>query len=81
MDRVVHFEIPAENLERAKTFYSENFGWKRNQFGSEMGNYVLVHTGPTDEQGMPQEVKETSSASSRRRCGNRILFVLAPMIR
>ena len=22
MDRVVHFEIPAENLERAKKFYS-----------------------------------------------------------
>lgn len=55
MDRVVHFEIPAENLERAKKFYSENFGWKMNQFGSEMGNYVLVHTGPTDEQGMPQD--------------------------
>jgi predicted enzyme related to lactoylglutathione lyase len=55
MDRVVHFEIPAENLERAKKFYSENFGWKLNQLGPEMGNYVLVHTGPTDEQGMPQD--------------------------
>lgn len=55
MDRVVHFEIPAENLERAKKFYSENFGWKLNQFGPEMGNYVLVHTGPTDEHGMPQD--------------------------
>ena len=55
MDRVVHFEIPAENLERAKKFYSENFGWKLNQLGPEMGNYVLVHTGPTDAQGMPQD--------------------------
>jgi predicted enzyme related to lactoylglutathione lyase len=55
MDRVVHFEIPAENLERAKKFYSENFGWKLNQLGPEVGNYVLVHTGPTDEQGMPQD--------------------------
>ena len=55
MDRVVHFEIPAENLERAKKFYSENFGWKLNQLGPEVGNYVLVHTGPTDEHGMPQE--------------------------
>jgi hypothetical protein len=41
----------------------------------------VVHFEIPDEQGMPQEVKETSSASSRRRCGNRILFVLAPMIR
>ena len=55
MDRVVHFEIPAENLERAKKFYSENFGWKLNQLGPDMGNYVLVHTGPTDEEGMPQD--------------------------
>ena len=55
MDRVVHFEIPADNLERAKKFYSENFGWKVNQLGPEMGNYVLVQTGPTDAQGMPQD--------------------------
>jgi len=55
MNRVVHFEIPADNLERAKKFYGENFGWKLNQFGPEMGNYVVVHTGPTDDKGMPQD--------------------------
>jgi predicted enzyme related to lactoylglutathione lyase len=72
MNRVVHFEIPAENVERAKRFYSENFGWKLNQLGPEMGNYVLVHTGPTDEKGMPQDkafingglMKRDASASS-----------------
>lgn len=55
MDRVVHFEIPADDLNRAKKFYSDNFGWRLNQLGPEMGNYVLVHTGPTDDQGMPQD--------------------------
>ena len=55
MDRVVHFEIPADDVERAKKFYSENFGWTLHQLGPEVGNYVLVHTGPTDEQGMPQD--------------------------
>jgi hypothetical protein len=55
MDRVVHFEIPTEDLERAKKFYSDNFGWKLNQMGPDMGNYVLVHTGPTDDKGMPQD--------------------------
>src|SRR5258705_5221907 len=55
MNRVVHFEIPADNLERAKKFYGENFGWKLKQFGPEMGNYVVVHTGPTDDKGMPQD--------------------------
>lgn len=55
MNRVVHFEIPAENLDRAKKFYSENFGWTVNQLGPEMGGYVLAHTGPTDDKGMPQD--------------------------
>ena len=72
MNRVVHFEIPADNVERAKRFYSENFDWKLNQLGPEMGNYVLVHTGPTDDKGMPQDrafingglMKRDPSASS-----------------
>jgi hypothetical protein len=55
MNRVVHFEIPADDMERAKKFYGENFGWKLNQLGPEMGNYVLVQTGPTDDKGMPQD--------------------------
>lgn len=55
MDRVVHFEIPADDLERAKKFYRENFGWGLNQLGPEMGSYVLAHTGPTDDKGMPQD--------------------------
>jgi predicted enzyme related to lactoylglutathione lyase len=55
MNRVVHFEIPADNLERAKRFYSDIFGWKLTQLGPEMGNYVLAHTGPTDEKGMTQD--------------------------
>jgi uncharacterized protein len=56
MNRVVHFEIPAEDLERAKRFYADNnFGWKMTQLGPEMGNYVLVQTGPTDDKGMPTD--------------------------
>ena len=72
MDRVVHFEIPADNMERAKKFYGELFGWRINQLGPEFGDYVLVHTGPTDDKGMPQDkafingglMKRDPSASS-----------------
>jgi len=72
MSRVVHFEIPADNLERAKKFYSDNFGWTLKQLGADMGDYVLAHTGPTDEKGMPQDrafingglMKRDPSASS-----------------
>ncbi len=28
MSRVVHFEIPADNPERAAAFYKQAFGWK-----------------------------------------------------
>jgi len=28
MSSIVHFEIPAEDLQRAKEFYSNLFGWK-----------------------------------------------------
>lgn len=54
MNPVVHFEIPMEDAARAKKFYSEIFGWKMNEMGSEFGNYTVVQTGPTDDKGMPQ---------------------------
>jgi len=28
MSSIVHFEIPADDVQRAKTFYSKLFGWK-----------------------------------------------------
>lgn len=31
MNRVVHFEIQADNVERAKNFYEKALGWKLNQ--------------------------------------------------
>jgi uncharacterized protein len=46
MNRVIHFEIQADDLERAKKFYQEAFGWEMQQMGSEYGNYVVIKTGP-----------------------------------
>jgi uncharacterized protein len=28
MPTIVHFEIPADDVDRAKKFYSDLFGWK-----------------------------------------------------
>jgi uncharacterized protein len=50
--RVVHFEIPFEDRERAGAFYAEAFGWQLTSL-PEMG-YVLATTGPS-EQGPPSE--------------------------
>src|SRR3989344_4412369 len=49
---VVHFEMGYEDRERMKKFYESVFGWKMEQTGSEMGNYVVAHTSETDDKGM-----------------------------
>lgn len=53
MNKVVHFEIPAENVKRAQEFYKDVFGWKINEY-PEM-EYTILQTGPTDEKGMAKE--------------------------
>lgn len=51
---VVHFEMAAENRKRMADFYTKVFGWKTEQLGAEMGNYVVVRTSETDEKGHPK---------------------------
>lgn len=51
--RVVHFEIPADDVERAREFYRAAFDWQMQPV-PEMG-YTLVQTTPIDEQGRPTE--------------------------
>ena len=49
MDKVIHFEVPFDDGERATSFYREAFGWQLNampQF-----QYVMVTTTPTDDTG------------------------------
>jgi predicted enzyme related to lactoylglutathione lyase len=51
--RVVHFELPADDMERAKAFYAEAFGWTLNTM-PEL-NYTLVVTTPVDAVGAPTD--------------------------
>ncbi|VVB77836.1 Uncharacterised protein [uncultured archaeon] len=53
MDKVVHFEIPVEDIERAKSFYRTTFGWEI--IGIPEMDYNFVHTCQTDEDGMISE--------------------------
>ena len=55
MNPVVHFEMPAEDTKRMAGFYTRAFGWQTKQLGPEMGNYVLVQTTETEENGFPRE--------------------------
>ncbi len=53
MDKVVHFELPADDVERAQNFYREAFGWGMNSMPG-MG-YTMVSTTPTGDDGRPAE--------------------------
>ena len=48
MDGVVHFEIPADDAERAKAFYSTVFDWEMQDFPDMQ--YTIMMTTPIDDQ-------------------------------
>ena len=48
--RVVHFEIPFDDRDRARRFYEDVFGWQMQQM-PEMGGYTLVMSGPSGDGG------------------------------
>jgi predicted enzyme related to lactoylglutathione lyase len=59
MPKVVHFEIPADNPERAIAFYRKAFNWEFQKFEGPM-SYWMIMTGARDERGidgglMPRE--------------------------
>jgi predicted enzyme related to lactoylglutathione lyase len=45
MNRVVHFEIHAKDLDRMQRFYQSVFGWNIQDMGPAMGNYRTFNTG------------------------------------
>ena len=53
MDKVVHFEVPFDDGERATTFYREAFGWGLDSMPQ--FQYTMVRTTQTNEQGAPVE--------------------------
>lgn len=50
MNRVVHFEIHADDPKRAAAFYSTVFGWRVDQWGDQ--EYWLLTTGEDKEPGI-----------------------------
>jgi hypothetical protein len=51
MPRVVHFEIPADDPERAVKFYEKVFNWSISKWGGPV-DYWLASTGPDDVPGI-----------------------------
>jgi uncharacterized protein len=52
MNRVVHFEINADDVERASKFYRAVFGWKIEPWGPPEYGYMHVETGHSAEPGI-----------------------------
>jgi predicted enzyme related to lactoylglutathione lyase len=54
MDQVVHFHLPVNDMERAKKFYTNIFGWHIKEI-KEHKNYQLAETVATDKNDIPVE--------------------------
>ena len=55
MNPVVHFELPAEDTNRAADFYENTFGWQLQRLGEDMGNYIIATTAELADNGFPKE--------------------------
>jgi len=49
---IIHFEIPAANVEKLRKFYTQLFGWKIEKSPGPM-EYWLIETVPVDENMTP----------------------------
>jgi predicted enzyme related to lactoylglutathione lyase len=54
VDNVRAFDIPVDDMQRAKRFYEKIFGWQIHPIPSSGGNFHAVHTVPVDENDEPQ---------------------------
>jgi predicted enzyme related to lactoylglutathione lyase len=67
MDKVVHFEIPADNVQRATKFYKENFDWKITPVPQL--NYTTLGTVEVDQNNMPKEAGAINGGMMERNFG------------
>ena len=66
MDRVQAFDIPADDMDRAKKFYQEVFGWKIDPVPGSGGNFHEAITVPVDENGEPKVIGGINGGFFRR---------------
>ena len=64
MLRFVHFDISADDPERAVKFYSDVFSWKIDKWDGPM-DYWLVTTGPDDQPGINGGITKRKDPSER----------------
>ena len=55
MDKVVHFEIPTNDVARAKEFYGSIFEWELQDYDMGDESYTIAMTVPVDDKQTPKE--------------------------
>jgi predicted enzyme related to lactoylglutathione lyase len=70
MNRVVHFEIHADDVDRASTFYSNVFGWSIKKWEGDF-EYSIVMTAEQDseEHGIDGGITKRSMNTPPLECG------------
>ena len=63
MARVIHFEIPVDDADRAIAFYKNAFGWKIEKWPGPM-DYWLVNTGDEKAPGINGAMMKRGDVSS-----------------
>ena len=63
MSRVVHFELAADDPERATRFYHEVFGWQSQKWDGPQ-DYWLIKTGEEGEPGIDGAIMRRDSAGT-----------------
>lgn len=61
MNRVYHFEIPAEAPEKVVEFYSKTFGWRVMKKVAPAEGYWFLHTGSSMETGINGGIKKRTT--------------------
>jgi uncharacterized protein len=71
--RIVHFEIPFDDGDRARGFYRDVFGWEVGQMPG--FDYTFVTTGPSGDQG-PTEPGFINGGMTQRAAPNEVTTVV-----
>ena len=70
---LVHFEIPVDDLERAKTFYESVFNWKIKAANPDFPDYYMVYTVPVDDDNMLTEQGVNGGMMKRENPGSQMI--------
>jgi len=67
MNKVQHFEVPADDMDRAKKFYAEVFDWQFEDYPMPGIEYSAIYTTEVDEKTrMPKEVGSVNGGLLKR---------------